>query len=283
MRLRAVLLLVILGSTAVACSNLGVGEADCTPPSRGFSGANILMVQAVPTAIYTPCINELRLGWSSIHLFAESDRAGIEVVSAMQPFVTVSVTESCDVSNATQVESGYPDIERYEDVDVESAEINITVIPSGSDSLFAARNLIEELEGIEINDRPVRYTFDDNVEQMASSRVERALRADHYVWIISELDAEEGTLELRSNRLEASHHAIEPDDAFELIEDSVSGVHYLGNWYYTFEGGCITYEFDAKGVLAETVAADVEDAFGFYPAYEVRDIARDAGFDIDAG
>ena len=62
---------VVLG----ACGNLGLGEADCSSPERDISSSNILNVQAVPTAKYTPCLNELRLGWNSVAWFAEDGRA----------------------------------------------------------------------------------------------------------------------------------------------------------------------------------------------------------------
>ena len=60
----------------------------------------------------------------------------------------------------------------------------------------------------------------------------------------------------------------------------VPDVSYRGNWYFTFEGGCITYEFDATGALAETIAGDAEDSLGFYPAHELRNFAKEQGFDI---
>ena len=100
------------------------------------------------------------------------------------------------------------------------------------------------------------------------------------MWIIDEVDAEEGTVQLRSNFPTATGRGLDPDDALDLIEDAAPEVFYRGNWYFTFDGGCITYEFDTKGILAETVAADAEDALGFYPAFELRKFARDAGFDI---
>jgi hypothetical protein len=90
------------------------------------------------------------------------------------------------------------------------------------------------------------------------------------VWIIDELDAEEGTVELRSNDPTIVGRGIPAEEALNLIEDRIPELFYRGNWYFTFEGGCITYEFDAKGTLAETVAADADDALGFYPAFELR-------------
>ena len=61
--------------------------------------------------------------------------------------------------------------------------------------------------------------------------------------------------------------------ALEVIEDSVPDVLYRGSWYFTFEGGCITYTFDTKGQLSGTVAADATANLGFYPGYQLWDIA----------
>ena len=97
---------------------------------------------------------------------------------------------------------------------------------------------------------------------------------------IDEVDAEEGTVELRSNISAATGHDLDPQQALNLIKDAVPEVFYRGSWYFTFEGGCITYNFDAEGTLAETVAEDAEGAVGFYPALELRQFAADEGFDI---
>lgn len=74
-------LIVLLLFTVAAggCStNLGLGEPDCSPPAEDVSSSNVMTVQAVPTAKYTPCLQELRLGWDSVEWFAENGRAGID-------------------------------------------------------------------------------------------------------------------------------------------------------------------------------------------------------------
>jgi hypothetical protein len=263
-----------------ACNNLGLGEADCSDPADDVSSSNIMTVQAVPTAKYTPCLEELRLGWDSVDWFAENGRAGIKIIESFNTFLSATVTESCDVSDAVAVESGYPDIQRFEDIELQPTAIEISIVPSGEQPLSSAQSLVEELAGIEIDDRPVTYTIDYAIDEPVSSRVELALSRSEHVWIIDEVDAEEGTVQLRSNNSAAIGHGLQPQDALNLIEDVVPEVSYRGNWYFTFDGGCITYEFDANGTLAETVAVDAEDALGFYPALELRQFARDLGFNI---
>ena len=279
---RSLLTLVAVALASGGCSNLGLGEASCLPPERGVSAANILTIQAVPTAKYTPCLDELRLGWDTVEWFAEDGRAGFKITRSISPFFTATVTPACDVSGATKVESGFPDIERYEDIESQATEIGITIIPSADRPLLSSRLLVDRLEGTEVDDRPVIFTIDENVDQQVGPRVNNALLTNDYVWVISELGAEEGTVELRSNdpALTGRGSGVSTTVALELIDESVPDVLYRGDWYFTFEGGCITYEFNAKGRLAETVAADAEDAFGFYPASIVVEEAKRQGFEI---
>jgi hypothetical protein len=275
-------IVVAVALAASGCGNLGLGEASCLPPERGVSSANILTIQSVPTAKYTPCLDELRLGWDTVEWFAEDGKAGFRITTAISPFLTAIVTPSCDVSGATRVDSGYPDIERYEAIESQPAEIGVTIIPSGDRPLLASQLFVEGLEGTEVDDRPVIFTIDDKVEFQVAPRVNQALLTNQFVWIVSELGAEEGTVDLRSNDpgLTGLGRGVSTAEALDLIERSVPDVFYRGSWYFTFEGGCITYEFNAKGRLAETVAADAEDALGFYPASRVVEEARRQGLDI---
>jgi len=194
--------------------------------------------------------------------------------------LTATVTESCDVSDAVAAVSGHPEIRRFEDVDVQATDITIVIVPTGHEPLDTAQSMVADLAGMEIDDRPVGYIIDRNVEQPVSARVEAAWSQTNYVWIIDELDAEEGTVQVRSNDASVGDHGLRPTEAIDLIEDVVPDVLYRGNWYFTFDGGCITYEFDAEGTLAESVASDAEDALSFYPAFELRQFAEDAGFDL---
>ncbi|MCP5024914.1 MAG: hypothetical protein GY929_01395 [Actinomycetia bacterium] len=239
-----------------------------------------MTVQAVPTAKYAPCLNELRLGWDSVEWFAESGRAGIRIARDFDTFLTATVTETCDTSEAVAVDSGHPDMQRFEDIESQQAEIEIVIVPSGEQPLGTARQLAEQLNGVQIGNRPVAYTIDTAIDDPVGSRSELALSRGVFVWIIDELDVEEGTVQLRSNKAAATGRGLVPGDALDLIEGASPGVFYRGSWFFTFEGGCITYEFDATGILAETIAADAENALGFYPALELRQGSRDAGFEI---
>jgi hypothetical protein len=283
---RRLLILSVIALVASGCANtnLGLGEAACTDSVSGdVDTATVLNVQAVPTAKYTPCINELRLGWDSVNGFAEDGRAGFKIEDSHRTFLTATVTESCDLSDAVAVDSGHPDIERFEDIEQRSIDIKIVIVPSGEQPLSASRAYVDDLAGVEIDNRPVSYVIDDDLDQSVGSRVDVALSEYDFVWIVDEVDVEEGTVQLQSNNSAASGHSLRPEAALDLIGDVLPDVFYRGTWFFTFDGGCIAYEFDAKGRLAETVAADAEDALGFFPALEFRNAAQAAGFNVGLG
>ncbi len=277
---RGLLALVVLALAAGGCSSLGLGEASCLPPERGVSAANVLTIQAVPTAEYTPCLDELPLGWDSVEWYAEDGRAGFKITRSISPFLTVEVTESCDVSGAIRVDSGSPEIERYEAIESQGTEIGITIVPSALRPLLSSRLLVESLEGTEVNDRPVIFTIEEDLDRQVGERVDEALFSNDYVWVIGELGAEEATIEMRSNDPGAIARGVSSTVALELIGGSVPNVLYRGDWYFVFDGGCITYEFNATGRLAETVAADAEEAIGFYPASLVMEEMKRQGLDL---
>jgi hypothetical protein len=279
---RVILGLLLATLLASACGGaLGLDQPDCNDLELN---THFLAAQAVTTAKYTPCIDELRLGWDSVDWYARDGEAGIKFVRGTSPFLTVSVTESCDISDARPARSGhptgYPDIERFEDTESVPIVIRITIIPLGEGPVARAEQLVEEYGREEIEDRRVIMTIDADLAQDAKSRVDRALANDHYVWIISNLDAAERTIEMRSNNPAVAGTGLRPEKALDLIEDNIPELFFRGSWYFTFEGGCITYDFDAKGILAVTVAEDADDALGFYPAYQLRQFFRDGGFDM---
>jgi len=283
---RTILALLMLSTVVAGCGRLGLGRADCTPPERGISAANILTVQAVPTAKYSPCINELRLGWESVEWFAEDGEAGIrflgnaDAFDSLSAFLTATVTRSCDTSGGVEVTSEYPDIQKFEEITRRPVPLVVTIIPTVGGPLIAARRLAERLSDTRLNDREVEFVIDDALGRPTSDRLEDALAAGHYVWILDELAADEGTVEMRSNDPRVGGSGLSPEDALDEIEDRLPDLHYTGSWYFVFEGGCITYEFDAGGPLAATVAEDATDVVGFFPAGQLRAIAEDAGYDL---
>lgn len=94
---------VLVALTGCAGSQSTSGMPTC---SRLDQRILVLEAQAVPSATQLPCVSELPVGWSyhgfqiqdgSVRFWLDNDRAGIHAVE-------VTLTPSCDVSQAVQVD-----------------------------------------------------------------------------------------------------------------------------------------------------------------------------------
>jgi len=100
-----------------SCGGLYPQEPTCGATN---ASALILTAQAVPSATLVPCIAEFPSGWSydgsrigsgSAQFFLNSDRAGFHALE-------ITLTGSCDVSNAVEVTAGVgaiPGVRVYEE------------------------------------------------------------------------------------------------------------------------------------------------------------------------
>jgi hypothetical protein len=271
---------VVLALTTAACGRLGTGLPACDTPTADPSPATVLTLQAVPEAEFSPCINSIQLGWDEVEFHAESNLAELEFGREFSSFLNVSLTPACDIGDAQEVPSGLDGITRYEDIHQVSNEIRVTIIPESERPRIFARTLIDDLQGVRVEGRSVVFHLDEDIDFSVRARVNRALFTDQFVWIISDLDVDEGTLEMRATSDGEGARGLEVDDALDRMEDMTSDVQYVGQWYFIFAGGCITYDFDADGSVATSIAADAEEAIGFYDNADLREAAQDAGFDV---
>lgn len=282
-RLRLVTFAAAVALLAASCGRLGVGLPGCEAVVHNPTTANLLSLQAVPGANYAPCINSLKLGWDDVAFKAESGQATIEVGRGLVPFLEVRLTESCDIGNATEVASNHPDVKRYEDIAEVGGDIGVAIIPTGERPLIHARSMVEAMPELRIDDRLVVFSVNEKIDFSTRTRVNEALFTNDYVWIITDLDIDEGTLELRRTPDGEGARGLSVDDAVDLIEDMTPEPSYTGYWYLVFDGGCITYEFDAKGPVAESLGQDAGEAFGLYPNAELREIGETLGYNITDG
>jgi hypothetical protein len=169
---------------------------------------------------------------------------------------------------------------RYEDLRIVRQEIPITIIPTGERPRLHALMLAEQLNGTRVDDRPVVFAVDQNIDFEVMTRVNDALFDDHYVWIVNDLDVEEGTLEMRMTAGGEGARGLSVAAALQRLEDLVPEVTYEGQWFFVFEGGCITYDFDAEGTVAATLEQDATEAIGFYDNAALVEAARRAGYQI---
>jgi hypothetical protein len=271
----------VLVVAASGCGNsIRLGLPACDTPVNNPSAATVLVAQAVPTAHYAPCINSVKLGWDEVELSAASGRAALEIGREFTEFLTVSLTETCDISGATPVAGGPEDITRYEDIYEVTADVRVTIIPTGERPRIHALLVAEDLAEIRVDNRPVIFTVDEEIDFEVRTRVNNALFTDDFVWIINDLDVEEGTLEMRRSADTEGARGLTVHQALERMEDTVPDVAYKGRWYFVFAGGCITYDFDASGTVAETVKQDASEAIGFYDNAALLEAGRRAGFQL---
>lgn len=281
MRKSTAALIVGLALVASGCGGrLGVGLPACETPTENPSPATVLVLQAVPTASYGPCINSVKLGWDEVELTVESGRAALEIGREFTEFLDVSLTESCDISGAMSVPSEIDGVSRYEDIVEVTSEIRVTIVPTGERPRIHALALAGELDGVRIENRPVVITVDEEIDFEVRTRVNEALFTDNYVWIINDLDAEEGTLEIRRTVEGEGARGVTVHEALDRMEDTIPEVAYKGQWFFVFDGGCITYDFDTSGTVAETVKQDASEAIGFYDNAALREAGRRAGYTL---
>jgi hypothetical protein len=281
---RRVLVALTIALVATACGNNQLGRSVPACPVdpeviTSFSGAIVMQMQAVDTADYVPCLNDLKAGWSYQDLVPErgqsrfwldSDRLGSR-------FIEVSLTPSCEVGSASELTTdGVTGVTEYRAVELVDSSVTIVIVPATGREADYARAIEAELEAREINDRTVFVIF-DTTDAPLDEKIASAARGNRPIVIVNEQDALDGTATLQMPDERESARGLDLDDLFERLEGRLPKPSFTGNWFRVFEGGCITYEFDASGPGVGRLAADVEEALGLFPAGDVRAALRSAG------
>ena len=279
MRSRFLIALPLLLVLSSCSSQLGRDLPEC---NSGVTNSVILQIQSVPGTSFVPCVSALQAGWDFNHVQPRSGLATFTIDSDRigEPFVTIRTTATCDVSGAEPATSDERPIELYKDV-VEDFEVRIVVVPEGPTeaTLAAAQSVFVDSFGLRLRDRAVDAQV-DVVESPTRDRIRAAQADGAHVITISIRDAEEGTVALLLAGESEERVGGTIRHALDEIEEHVSKPSYRGSWFYVFEGGCTEYRFDAAGAGVETVAADVQRSLGFIDAVAIKQMARDAGYDI---
>jgi hypothetical protein len=242
----------------------------------------------------------LKTGWEYEHLEAQSGQSIFALDSDRlggggpgpvdNPFLKVSLLPSCDVSEAIEIESDEPGVPLFVDVEVVS-DVPITIVPDTRSlpTIIYANRLQGDLDGTVISGRTLVVTVDRTFSD-TSQRISAAKQSGHAVVVVSARDAEDRTLTLLLPGSDTELVGLDlttapPNIDFDLgrVIDELEGVtaeaSYVGSWYYPFAGGCVTYTFDAHGSGVSTIESDVQAALGLVDAEELRQEARDGGFD----
>ena len=261
-----------------ACANLGAELPQCLESGVSLPGSIVLEAQAVPTAHYGPCISQLEPGWEANDLRAESGRAWLWLDSDRmgERFLTVTLQESCDVSSAVSADSGLEGIDLYLDLTTAESIATLVVVPVAERQLEYAIDLVDQLReaglaarGWEAFGRPL------------SERINGVLEAGFVALIVDDADVEAGPVAVRVPELPRDEEpGVTLDQLTQRFGTPEGAEVYRGQWYYTFAGGCVVYDFDAEGPGAAELETVVGDALDFAPLEQLREIARRDGFDI---
>lgn len=167
----------------------------------------------------------------------------------------------------------------FKDVVAETT-VDIIVVPEGTTAITRtyAADIRAGLEDAEFKGRVTAVTVSITDEPTAD-RVSRAVASGAHVITIGVRDAEEGSLSFRLSGDPIEYQGT-LDDVIDEIEDVETQSSYRGKWYYVFEGGCVVYTFDAEGPGVDKIERDIAQTLGFYDANELRQIARDAGYNL---
>ena len=166
------------------CGRLGTGVPACDTPTSNPNSATVLTAQAVPEAAYSPCINAIPLGWDEVEFDVERGKMRLELGREFSSFLDVTLTPSCDIGDATEVPSEIDDIARYEAIDEVSNEIRIAMIPNAERPRTHAIEMMAQLEGARVDERPLVFSLDEDLESLGPVPCQQGsdhqrLRMDH--------------------------------------------------------------------------------------------------------
>ena len=276
MRARLLLLTTAVAVLAGACnSTLGADDPECADVDE-VSNSIIMEAQSVPTAFYGPCIEELRVGWSIQPLRAQSGRSSFALDSDRigTGFLEVTLQAVCDVGAARETDSGVEDVRLHQSVEQAPSDVEFAVLP-------VADRHARYSEDFAFSLRARGYTVVVmGADQTLGERMELATEEGRSALVVDDIDLENGTASLRVAGSRDEIPDVTLDEVLARFELSAEEESYRSTWFYTFEGGCITYEFDAEGPGAAALPEEIPAALGFFQLEALRDSARRAGFEI---
>ena len=281
--MRRAALAAVLVLLATACSSdLGTAVPGCVE-ARAANGAHLIQHQAVPGAALVPCIRQLPPGWTYNDLVPERGRSRFEFDSDRvgAGFLEVTFEESCDTGDAVLQPTDEPGTQLLVAVIEEpSTTAPVVVVPAGERHVIYAQGLLIEMSDVEVQGRTLVARIDDTVDPF-EARIERHLQAGVPVLSVADFDVNNKTVSLhlpgRGPILQVTL-----DQALEEIEEITDEMRYRARWHYLLDGACTTYEFDAKGRGAASVAADAESALGFFDVSLVIQFLNDEELPIGA-
>lgn len=275
-------LLSIAALLAVVASGCASTESHAMPDCALERGsAVLLMAQSVGSAELVPCVEALPPGWNMTEVAAGDDGAELQFTSDRlgDQFLTVEFTASCPVDAAAEAQVVTGGIAWLsQEVEEGSPGLQVSVVLRAPRHTAYGVALAAELRSLGIP------TEVPTADEPASVRIQRAHHAGSLVVEIDDdLRADAKVRLLPSDGGEA--RTLDEDDAVELLRETAtdaSDESYRGTWQYRFEGGCVTYRFDAGGPGATSLPDTVTTALSFVTRNELRRFTRaEVGLELD--
>ncbi len=268
---------------AAGCgSQLGRNTPSCD--ESVITNAIIISAQSVAGTAYVPCVQELKPGWDYEHLEARrgqtrfwlsSDRVG-------QRFLEVTLEPSCPLDPDRLTASDEDAIPLYVEETEADFFVEIIVVPEGDEPELRdyAAEVVDQIGSERFGERLVR-AYLDATDSPTARRIETALAAGHAALVVGPREVEEGTVEMhRIGRggAEDVRPGLDPMEAVEEVAEGLGPPVYRATWRYPFEGGCVTYRFNARGIGAERIRYEVMDALGFLDLGPLRRLGEQFGY-----
>lgn len=225
--------------------------------------AVILMAQAVPSAAMVPCVDELEPGWSFSEFKARRGAARLTFGSAAvgDDFLSVHLGESCPAAPDEElavVSGGSARVSR-EVVVTAPPEVAVAVVPLAGRHAAAATKVVLDLDRNGITGEVVP------AGRPAGERLSEALAAGHHALLVDDLSLADALVHVYRPG-EGRAERVDREDIVDLLQDAAAAAAdqtYQGTWQFRFDGGCVTYEFDAAGPGAAGLGEMVTAALSF--------------------
>jgi hypothetical protein len=254
-----------------------------TGEARTVRSAHLVQAQAVPTAEWGVCVDQVPSTWQAS---VPQPRSGAFDLSFFAPelgdgFLTASLTPACTPApDATSEPTAVDDVERLVTVHDQAVGVRVVVIPVAPRHEVAAVEVAAQLISRELQGNPVRVALSRPVQGTVTDRIRTVLDEGDAALVLDDDYELRGELELRV-----------PDHADGIVS-RLGGVlaelgeraeppRYAATWWHVFDGGCVTYRFDARGPAAATVADDARRALGTFPLGELRRELAELGMSIE--
>jgi hypothetical protein len=296
------LLGLVLALSLAGCRPLGPGTPHCgelevvrggpepdiliarpTGEATSLNAAELLQLQAVPSADWGVCVTDLPAGWNTGLLTAERGRAELSLAATSLglPFVRASVSDHCEIPEDARLTATSGDGPlRFVQVHDVTTGIEVAIVPVAARHHDAALTVTTILTDREVRGTPLQVALAAGNDDV-TTRIDRALASGSNVLVVDDDYLRRGEVELRSPERSRAFVAPLGRILTELGERAQPQV-YRATWWHPSPRSCIVYDITARGQGALEVPEHLDGALGFLPLAELRVELEESGYDLGA-